>query len=85
MHWFDVKESYFNGYRSAMDPFYKDPNGVIFDYEERSTVYSKPFYSEAMKDSIDVEGRKYMFGSNADWQACKQQLQALNSYGKYLK
>ena len=81
MHWFDVKESYFNGYRSHMDPFYKDPNGQIMDYEERETVYTEPFYTDVMRKHIDIEGWKYMFGSNGDWLACKQQLQKLNREG----
>ena len=52
MYWYDIREEYFNAYREQMDPFYKDPNGVIFDYDEvdRSRIYSEPFYTEEQKD-----------------------------------
>ena len=81
VHWFNVKESYFNGYRAHIDPFYKDPNGQIMDYKEHETVYTEPYYTDVMRKHIDIEGRKYMFGSNSDWLACKQQLQKLNREG----
>ena len=64
-----------------MDPFYKDPNGQIMDYEECETVYTEPYYTDVMRKHIGIEGRKYMFGSNGDWLACKQQLQKLNQEG----
>ena len=64
-----------------MDPFYKDPNGQIMDYEEHETVYTEPYYTDVMRKHIDIEGWKYMFGSNGDWLVCKQQLQKLNREG----
>ena len=80
IYWLDVHESYFNGYRESMDPFYKDPFGHICQYTEmkKRIIYKEPFYKEHHKDKIDAEGRKCFLTSNDDYKIMKRQLQILN-------
>ena len=34
MHWFDVKDVYFDAYRAHLKGFFKAPGGRIFKYKE---------------------------------------------------
>ena len=84
MHWFDVKESYFNAYREQMDPFYKDPNGLILDYDEVEQcriLYKEPYYLEEIRDLIEPEGHKYFIATPDDWSCIKRQLRSLKRVG----
>ena len=51
-----------------MDPFFKDPNGKICQYTEMKdrSIYTMPYYSEADKQNINIEARKYLLGSNEE-------------------
>ena len=74
IYWLDVRESYFNGYRESMDPFYKDPFGCICQYTEmkKRIIYKEPFYKEHDKDKIDAEGRNCFLMSNDDYKIVKK-------------
>lgn len=81
MYWVDVRESYFNGYRQCIDPFYKDPFDNICDYSQmkKRAVYHEPFYTGETK--IEPDARVLLMQSNDDYRVIKQQLQKLNRVG----
>lgn len=68
LHFLDVRETYFDAYRAVMNPFFKDPNGLICDYKvmKKKAVYKQPFYSEGDKNKVSDEGRKLLLRTNAD-------------------
>ena len=70
MNFYDVRDSYFDGYRTVMNPFFKDPAGKICNYTEmkKRAVYHTPFYNDADRNSVGEEARKFIMYSNADWQ-----------------
>ena len=51
LHWFDVRESYFNTYHQHLGGGYRAPEGKIYNYDEvkKSAMYQKPFYKEVDK------------------------------------
>ena len=79
LHWFDVKENYFNEYRDNMDGFFKAPGGKIKKYDEmkRKNIYKLPYYRESNHSYIDEEARKFLFSSNEDFANCKKICQKL--------
>ena len=82
MHWFDVRPEYFEAYKKHLDPFFKDPNGVIMDYDEvaNSRIYNEPFYTEAEKDKIAPDGRLLHLRSQEHWAKCSETTQNLKIY-----
>ena len=74
MHWFDVKDVYFDAYRAHLKGFFKVPGGRIFKYKETKTrkLYEKPYYSAEDKNYIDEESRKFLFKTNDDMRHCKE-------------
>ena len=52
-----------------MDLFYKDANGVIFDYDKvsRSRIYTEPFYMEEQKDRTAPDGRLLLLKNQEHW------------------
>ena len=83
MHWFDVQEEYFEEYKKELDGFFKDPNGVIMDYDEvaESRIYNEPFYTEAEKDQIAPDGRVLHMKSQDAWLNVQKQLRSLKCTG----
>ena len=83
MHWFDVRPEYFEAYRKHLDPFFKDPNGVIMNYDEvaESRIYNEPFYTEAEKDVIAPDGRLLHLRSQEHWLNVQKQLRTLKCAG----
>lgn len=69
MFFYDVRESFFDAYRSVMNPFYKDPNGKLCVYTEmkKTAVYHTPFYSPEDRSKVGDEARKFVMYSNEDW------------------
>ena len=86
-----MRDSYFDAYRSAMNPFFKDPNGKICEYDEMKDrgIYRVPYYTEEEEHQVDVEARKYMFCSNTDYQQVRKMSQGMKrglvKVGLYLK
>ena len=83
MHWFDVRPEYFEAYKKHLDPFFKDPNGVIMDYDEvaQSRIYNEPFYREHEKDVIAPDGRILHMKSQEHWLNVQKQLRSLKCTG----
>ena len=83
MHWFDVRPEYFEAYKKHLDPFFKDPNGVIMDYDEvaQSRIYNEPFYREHEKDLIAPDGRILHMKSQEHWLNVQKQLRSLKCTG----
>ena len=79
LHWFDVRESYFNAYCQHLGGGYRAPEGKIYDYDEvkKSAMYQKPFYKEMDKNFADEEAHRYLFKSNEDWNSVKKTLQSM--------
>ena len=80
IHFLDVRESYFDGYREKLDSFFKSAGGEDpKNYQDTRTksVYRERFYSEEQMDKVDAEARKFLFYSNADFANVKRQLQAM--------
>ena len=69
MYCYDIWEEYFNAYQDKMDLFYKDANGVIFDYDQvaRSRIYTETFYMEEQKDRIAPDGRLLLLKNQEHW------------------
>ena len=65
MYFLDMKESYFQGYRKALDPVFKDPKGLICNYTEmkKKFVYAEPFYYDSVHHQLDVDAKKFLFSS----------------------
>ena len=80
MYFLDVKETYFQGYRDALDPVYKDPRGKICKYSEmnKKFVYGTPFYNGDEDRKLNIETKKYLFRSNSDWTHVKRIVTDLN-------
>ena len=80
MHWFDVRDIYFDTYRDNMEAFFKAPGGKIFRHKETKVRkgYEKPYYSAEDKEHVDEESRKFMFKSNDDKRHCKRIIQGLS-------
>ena len=80
MHWFDVKDVYFDAYRTHLKGFFKAPGGRIFKYKETKTrkLYKKPYYSAEDKNYVDEESRKFLFKTNDDMRHCKKILQGMS-------
>ena len=83
MYFLDMKESYFQGYRDALDPVFKDPKGRICNYTEmkKKFVYAEPFYDDSAHQRLDVDAKKFLFSSQADWNNVKRQLQSIDRVG----
>ena len=83
MHWFDVRPEYFDAYRKHLDPFFKDPNGVIMNYDEvvKSRIYDEPFYKESEKDLIAPDGRLLHLRNQEHWLNVQNQLRSLKCTG----
>ena len=77
IHWFDVRESYFNGFRQNLSSFFKAHEGMICEYDEmkKTSLYCKPFYREHEKDLVMEEARQFLFWSNKDYSDMKQKCQ----------
>ena len=71
MHWFDVKDVYFDAYRAHLKGFFKVPGGQMFKYRET-------YYSAEDKDYMDEESRKFLFKTNDDMRHCKKILQGMS-------
>ena len=71
MHWFDVRDEYFNAYRA--------PGGRMFKYKETKSrsLYKKPYYTEDDRQYMDEELQKFMFKTNDDMRHCKRILQGM--------
>ena len=80
MFYLDVKETYFDGYRDALDPVYKDPRGKIFKYNETNVkfVYGEPFYTADQEKKLGLEAKKFFFKSNTEWSQVKNIVTGLN-------
>ena len=80
MHWFDVKDIYFDAYRENLKGFFKVPGGRIFKYKETKTrkLYEKLYYSAEDKNYVDEESRKFLFKTNDDMRHCKRILQGMS-------
>ena len=82
IHFLDVKETYFNGYRSALDSFYKnsDPERRIYDYKKIRIrgVYRPPYYTDADIPKVNQVSRKFFFATNAHYNSCNNKLAKLN-------
>ena len=80
MHWFDMKDVYFDAYRAHLKGFFKAPGGQMFKYREMKTrkLYEKPYYSAEDKDYVDEESRKFLFRTNDDMRHCKKILQGMS-------
>ena len=80
MHWFDVKDVYFDAYRVHLKGFFKVLGGRMFKYKETKTrkLYEKPYYSAEDKDYVDEESRKFLFKTNDDMRHCKKILQGMS-------
>ena len=80
MHWFDVKDVYFDAYRAHLKGFFKVLGGRMFKYKEMKTrkLYEKPYYSAEDKDYMDEEPRKFLFKTNDDMRHCKKILQGMS-------
>ena len=86
MYWYDVQEEYFNAYQDQMDPFYKDANGVIFDYDKvsMSQIYTEPFYMEEQRDRIAPDGRLLLLKNQEHWLNVQKQLRSLKWNGVHV-
>ena len=80
MHWFDVRDNYFDAYRDNMEGFFKAPGGKIFKHRETRARkgYQQPYYSADDKKYVDEESRKFMFRSDDDKRHCKRIVQGLS-------
>ena len=80
MHWFDVRDEYFDAYRANMEGFFKAPGGRMFKYKETKSrsLYKKPYYTDDDRQYVDEESRKFMFKTNDDMRHCKRILQGMN-------
>ena len=80
MHWFDMKDVYFDAYRAHLKGFFKAPGGQIFKYKETKTrkLYEKPYYSAEDKNYVDEESWKFLFKTNDDMRHCKKILQGMS-------
>ena len=80
MHWFDVRDIYFDTYRENMEGFFKAPGDKIFRHRETKARkgYEKPYYSEEDKLHVDEESRKFMFKTDDDKRHCKRIVQGLS-------
>ena len=80
MHWFDVKDVYFDAYRANLKGFFKAPGGRMFKYKETKTrkLYEKLYYSAEDKNYVDEESRKFLFKTNDDMRHCKKILQGMS-------
>ena len=83
MYFLDVKESYFQGYHDALDPVFKDPKGRICNYTEmkKKFMYTEPFYDDSAHQQLDIDAKKFLFSSQADWNNVKRQLQSIDRVG----
>ena len=74
MYYVDVKETYFQGYRDALDPVYKDPRGKICKYNEMNQkfVYGKPYYTADQEKKLTLETKKFLFKTNMEWTHVKR-------------
>ena len=81
MYWLDVRESYFNGYRECMNPFYKDAFGRICVYKEMKNraLYREPSYLSDTR--IEADACLLLMKSNEEYRVVKRQLQSLNRAG----
>ena len=79
MHWFDMKDVYFDAYRIHLKGFFKVLGGRMFKYKETKTrkLYEKPYYSAEDKDYVE-ESRKFLFKTNDDMRHCKKILQGMS-------
>ena len=70
LYFYDIRESFFDAYRTVMNPFYKDPNGKLCTYTsmKKCAVYHQPFYTEEDRSSIGDEARKFIMPSDKLWQ-----------------
>ena len=68
MHFFDVRETYFDAYQNVMNPIYKDPHRKICIYTEmkKAAVYNSPYYSGDDQQCICQEARKFVMRSDGD-------------------
>ena len=78
LYFLDVQATYFDGYRDVLDPIYKHPKGLIKEYTKG---YKTPSLDPATQDKIDIEGKKFLMKSNAEWKAVRYELQRLNRRG----
>ena len=81
LYFYDVRESFFDAYRTVMNPFYKDLNGKLCTYTtmKKHAVYHEPFYSQHDKKSIGEEARKFLMPSDKMWQKASK---ILNNIGR---
>ena len=73
MYFLNMKESYIQGYRDTLDPVFKDPKDRICNYKEmkKKFVYAEPFIDDSAHQRLDVDARKLLFSSQADWNMVK--------------
>ena len=87
-----MKETYFQGYRDALDPVFKDPRGRICQYTDmkQKVVYGRPYYDEEANRRLNIEAKKFLFRSNSDWNNVKKIITDINrlpvsvSFNKYM-
>ena len=86
LYFTDVREDYFEGYRTHLHPFYKDKDGVIVDYEEMSPdfLYRKPLYTQKQMKSISLEAQRLVMYNNKDYEKIKKKLQEMGRTEDYV-
>ena len=59
IHFFDVRENYFNAYLDRMDDFFKGKDKTISTFEEsrQESVYKEPYYTEEQNELISEQAR----------------------------
>ena len=74
MYFNDVRESYFDTYRGVMNPYYKDPNGKLYEYSmmKKRAVYHHPFYNSNDEKVVSEEARKCIMPSDKMWSKARK-------------
>ena len=59
----------------------KVKSAIIQREMKKKFVYAEPFYDNSAHQRLNVDAKKFLFLSQADWNNVKQQLQSIDRVG----
>ena len=48
---------------------------------KKKFIYAEPFHDDSAHQQFDVDAKKFLFSSQADWNIVKRQLQSIDRVG----